>query len=94
MIHHCFKLLKPIYGIKENKPGDQIAKVKSVGVRYPLLTGPLERNYNLTPTLIFLLIIGSFDPYSDDPRLGVQKIALCPMSATLIVAGTAGQVWI
>ena len=35
---------------------------------------------------------GSFDPYSDDPRLGVQKIALCPLSGTLVVAGTAGQV--
>jgi len=35
---------------------------------------------------------GTFDPYSDDPRLGIQKIALCPLSETLVVAGTAGQV--
>ena len=42
--------------------------------------------------IIFFLILGSFDPYSDDPRLGIQKIALCPMSGTLVVAGTAGQV--
>ncbi|KAK7501290.1 hypothetical protein BaRGS_00007415 [Batillaria attramentaria] len=36
--------------------------------------------------------VGSFDPYSDDPRLAIQKIALCPLSETLVVAGTAGQV--
>ncbi|XP_064594981.1 lethal(2) giant larvae protein homolog 1-like isoform X2 [Liolophura sinensis] len=36
--------------------------------------------------------VGTFDPYSDDPRLAIQKIALCSLSETLIVAGTAGQV--
>lgn len=36
--------------------------------------------------------MGSFDPYSDDPRLGVQKIFLCKYSGYLAVAGTAGQV--
>ncbi|XP_038069031.1 LLGL scribble cell polarity complex component 2-like isoform X3 [Patiria miniata] len=36
--------------------------------------------------------VGNFDPFSDDPRLGVQKIALCPISGTLLVGGTAGQV--
>lgn len=36
--------------------------------------------------------VGTFDPYSDDPRLGVQKIVLCPNSETLVVGGTAGQV--
>lgn len=36
--------------------------------------------------------MGSYDPFSDDPRLGIQKIALCPLSETLVVAGTAGQV--
>ncbi|CAI9724364.1 (2) giant larvae homolog 1-like isoform X1 [Octopus vulgaris] len=36
--------------------------------------------------------VGSFDPYSDDPRWAIQKIALCPLSETLIAAGTAGQV--
>ena len=35
---------------------------------------------------------GTFDPYSDDPRLGVQKLILCALSETLVVAGTAGQV--
>ncbi|KAK9887726.1 hypothetical protein WA026_000044 [Henosepilachna vigintioctopunctata] len=35
---------------------------------------------------------GIFDPYSDDPRFAVKKIALCPLSGTLAVAGTAGQV--
>ncbi|XP_003217256.1 LLGL scribble cell polarity complex component 2 isoform X1 [Anolis carolinensis] len=36
--------------------------------------------------------VGSFDPYSDDPRLGIQKIFLCKYSGYLAVAGTAGQV--
>uniref|UniRef100_A0A3B4B2U8 LLGL scribble cell polarity complex component 2 n=1 Tax=Periophthalmus magnuspinnatus TaxID=409849 RepID=A0A3B4B2U8_9GOBI len=35
--------------------------------------------------------VGCFDPYSDDPRLGIQKIHLCKYSGYLIVAGTAGQ---
>nr|CAH0108278.1 unnamed protein product [Daphnia galeata] len=36
--------------------------------------------------------IGVFDPYSDDPRLAVKKLCLCPVTGLLIVAGTAGQV--
>ncbi|OQV25726.1 Lethal(2) giant larvae protein-like protein 1 [Hypsibius exemplaris] len=35
---------------------------------------------------------GSFDPYSDDPRLAVQKLEFCTRSHTLLVAGTAGQI--
>ncbi len=35
---------------------------------------------------------GTFDPYSDDPKLGIQKIILCAQGETLICAGTAGQV--
>ncbi|XP_034100987.1 lethal(2) giant larvae protein [Drosophila albomicans] len=35
---------------------------------------------------------GLFDPYSDDPRLAVKKIALCPTTGQLIVGGTAGQI--
>lgn len=35
---------------------------------------------------------GVFDPYSDDPRLAVKKVILCPLSGTLVVAGTAGHV--
>jgi lethal(2) giant larvae protein len=35
---------------------------------------------------------GVFDPYSDDPRLAVKKVVLCPLSGSLIVAGTAGHV--
>lgn len=35
---------------------------------------------------------GLFDPYSDDPRLAVKKIALCPKTGKLVVGGTAGQV--
>ncbi|XP_048408451.2 lethal(2) giant larvae protein homolog 1 isoform X1 [Stegostoma tigrinum] len=36
--------------------------------------------------------VGCFDPYSDDPRLGIQKICLCKYSSQLVIAGTAGQV--
>ena len=36
--------------------------------------------------------MGTFDPYSDDPRLAVKKVLLCPLSSTLVVAGTAGHV--
>jgi len=36
--------------------------------------------------------VGLFDPYSDDPRLAVKKLCLCPISGLLSVAGTAGQV--
>lgn len=38
------------------------------------------------------LQVGCFDPYSDDPRLGIQKVALCKYTAQMVVAGTAGQV--
>lgn len=36
--------------------------------------------------------IGSYDPYSDDPQLGIQKIAICCQSETLVLGGTAGQI--
>ncbi|XP_037094140.1 lethal(2) giant larvae protein homolog 1-like [Pollicipes pollicipes] len=36
--------------------------------------------------------VGLFDPYSDDPRLAVKKVAFCRETAALVVAGTAGQV--
>lgn len=36
--------------------------------------------------------VGTFDPYSDDPKLGVQKIQLCARRELIVVAGTAGQV--
>lgn len=39
-----------------------------------------------------LLKVGLFDPYSDDPRLCVQKISFCKYSGRLVLAGTAGQV--
>jgi lethal(2) giant larvae protein len=35
---------------------------------------------------------GHFDPYSDDPRLAVKKLAFCPKTGVLTVAGTAGNV--
>jgi lethal(2) giant larvae protein len=40
---------------------------------------------------LIVLQVGCFDPYSDDPRLAVKKIALCPFTGTLVVAGTAGH---
>ncbi|KAG7211969.1 hypothetical protein KM043_011171 [Ampulex compressa] len=36
--------------------------------------------------------VGTFDPYSDDPRLAVKKVLLCPLSSTLVIAGTAGHI--
>jgi len=36
--------------------------------------------------------VGTFDPYSDDPKLGIQKILMCATREILVVAGTAGQV--
>lgn len=36
--------------------------------------------------------VGNFDPYTDDHRLAVRKIALCPVKGVLAVGGTAGQV--
>lgn len=35
---------------------------------------------------------GVFDPYSDDPRLAIKKITMCPVSGTLVAAGTAGHI--
>ncbi|KAI1288338.1 Lethal(2) giant larvae -like protein 1 [Halotydeus destructor] len=36
--------------------------------------------------------VGTFDPYSDDPRLAIRRVILCPISGLLVAAGTAGQV--
>lgn len=36
--------------------------------------------------------VGTFDPYSDDPRLAVKKVLFCLQTGRLVVAGTAGQV--
>lgn len=36
--------------------------------------------------------MSTFDPYCDDPRLAIQKLAICTATQTLIVAGTAGQI--
>jgi len=36
--------------------------------------------------------VGNFDPYSDDPRLAIKKVILCPRTGIMIVAGTAGHV--
>uniref|UniRef100_A0AAU8EGR6 Lethal (2) giant larvae n=1 Tax=Grapholita molesta TaxID=192188 RepID=A0AAU8EGR6_GRAMO len=36
--------------------------------------------------------VGTFDPYSDDPRLAVKRVILCPLSGMLTVGGAAGHV--
>jgi len=36
--------------------------------------------------------IGEFDPYSDDPRLAIRKVSMCPLTGTIVAGGTAGQV--
>ena len=36
--------------------------------------------------------VGSFDPYSDDPRLAVKKVLFCGDTGVLVIGGTAGQV--
>lgn len=36
--------------------------------------------------------VGIFDPFTDDPRLAIQKIHFCLLSETFVVAGTAGQI--
>ena len=35
---------------------------------------------------------GIFDPYSDDPRLAIRRVILCPYTKTLIICGTSGHV--
>lgn len=35
--------------------------------------------------------VGTFDPYSDDPRLAVKKVSFCAKSGVLVIGGTAGQ---
>ncbi|XP_034830505.1 lethal(2) giant larvae protein homolog 1 isoform X3 [Maniola hyperantus] len=36
--------------------------------------------------------IGTFDPYSDDPRLAVKRVLLCPLSGMLTIGGAAGHI--
>ena len=36
--------------------------------------------------------VGEFDPYSDDPRLGIRRVDICCQTGALLVGGTAGQV--
>ncbi|XP_071814997.1 LLGL scribble cell polarity complex component 2-like isoform X3 [Apostichopus japonicus] len=35
---------------------------------------------------------GLFDPFSDDPRLGITQIVMCPLTGKLLLGGSAGQV--
>jgi len=35
--------------------------------------------------------VGSFDPFSDDPRFAIKTVELCPTSGLLLVGGIAGQ---
>ncbi|XP_061377148.1 lethal(2) giant larvae protein homolog 1 isoform X1 [Danaus plexippus] len=36
--------------------------------------------------------VGTFDPYSDDPRLAVKRVLLCPLSGMLTIGGAAGHI--
>ncbi|XP_048482979.1 lethal(2) giant larvae protein isoform X3 [Plutella xylostella] len=36
--------------------------------------------------------VGTFDPYSDDPRLAVKRVILCPLTGMLTIGGAAGQI--
>ncbi|XP_050561055.1 lethal(2) giant larvae protein isoform X4 [Spodoptera frugiperda] len=36
--------------------------------------------------------VGTFDPYSDDPRLAVKRVILCPLSGMLTIGGAAGHI--
>ncbi|XP_039255699.2 lethal(2) giant larvae protein homolog 1-like isoform X1 [Styela clava] len=38
--------------------------------------------------------VGEFDPYSDDPKLGIRKLAMCGQTGTIVAGGTAGQVFV
>lgn len=35
--------------------------------------------------------VGRFDPFSDDARLAIRRLSLCPQSGTLVAAGTGGK---
>ena len=35
--------------------------------------------------------VGKFDSFTDDPRFVIQKLLLCPVSLTLVVGGSGGQ---
>ena len=35
--------------------------------------------------------VGLYDPYSDDPRLGVRRLDMCAKTGTVLIGGTAGQ---
>lgn len=35
--------------------------------------------------------VGRFDPFSDDTRLAIRKLSLCPQTGNLVVAGTGGK---
>ncbi|XP_043513279.1 lethal(2) giant larvae protein homolog 1-like isoform X2 [Frieseomelitta varia] len=59
------------------------------GEHLDVLEQPSEDDENEWPPFRKL---GTFDPFSDDPRLGVNKVLFCPLSSKLIVAGTAGHV--
>ena len=34
---------------------------------------------------------GMYDPFSDDPRVAVQRVLLCAQTGTLVAGGAAGQ---
>ena len=36
--------------------------------------------------------VSSYDPFEDDPRLAIKYVDFCPLSRTLCVGGSGGQV--
>ncbi|KOB68800.1 putative lethal (2) giant larvae [Operophtera brumata] len=47
--------------------------------------------YKYTTAQLFRRV-GTFDPYSDDPRLAVKRVILCPLSGMLTIGGAAGHI--
>ena len=64
---------------------------ESYGEEFP----PFRKVLNQSAASILIetnLQIGEFDPYSDDPRLAIRKVSMCPLTGTIVAGGTAGQV--
>lgn len=53
---------------------------------------PLDNGDNVDPSAPPFRKAGFFDPYSDDPRLAIKKVAICSKTGRLVVGGTAGQI--
>lgn len=77
--------LVPIEGNKEATDSNQDASTNNNNNEDD---GKQDDNSSAWPPL---KRVGRFDPYSDDTRLAIRKISLCPQTGTLVVAGTGGK---